>query len=400
MRAQLSTRGARLVGLALVFAFVAACGTTGDGVELEPLVDGEEGVPLEPLVPDEDGVALEPLFEPGTDPSEAYHLEMTYTADGVLDLGVEISDSPLNIGSASIDSTDTFVGDVVQESDGVYRGRLHATSEGEGTAAVLGGEPCTSTWEGEQTVEAEAEVVEGDDADDVGALYLRITLTPVGTPQMFDPEDCDGPLLVDSLRFADHGLTSGLPIATTPRLPPPDYGKLEERDLFEVAEGRFEWVVAITPIDRSDADPDIDIIEGDLEPLAGDLIGPYEVEIGEGVDAGTYDGDLDAENSTCLVDEVFDGIVIEHDTGEAPRLTVTVMNLSGAESGTDEFDFQAAFDDEGRYYELHPAADDGTGEATVTMEDDSVMVSITGTTADGVDVDAEFRCDEVERTGS
>lgn len=273
-----------VAGVVLAAGSAALGGIATGAIEIPSLV-AEEDVPLEPLVPDDDGedVALEPLVptdevgeepepEPlipaGTDLADAYRVEIRNSYTAAHEIGI----------ARDTQAGDEFyVGDLARVAGDRYEGELIAIASLEQDASGAMGYRCTITWTGRQAVRAIGVVRPADtlpssmtEGDDVGGTYLPIYVTePAGPVDWSDPDDDCGGVTSDWLPIGWSHPDSGSALGgVAPRLPPPGYGKVEERVEYEgpgiLGPTSYVWVFTITPIAASEV--------RDLDSLADEAI--------------------------------------------------------------------------------------------------------------------------------
>lgn len=254
-----------LAVVTILALIVTGCGTppSDDGVEIPPLVeDGDVDIP--PLVEDAE-VPLEPLIPPGSDLAEAYRVEIRHTYTSAFDAG---------IATDTQDGAAWYGGDLVRVGDDRYEGTFVVIASLDQTAVNLLGDTCHVTWTGRQVAGAVGIVGTADslagymlEGEDAGGLYLPMYLTdPIGPVDWSDPDDDCGGTASEFLPIDYNGpeLQGSSVGAAAPRLPPPGYGKIEERieeDAFGVA---YEWVFTLTPISISEVQ-EVEVGDGPIE---------------------------------------------------------------------------------------------------------------------------------------
>ena len=272
--------GIALAGGALAVGAVAAGAVALGVIDIPPLTgDGDDAVELEPLVDDEetteDGVPLEPLVPnasvpPGTDLAAAYRIEVRHNYTASHNVGIA---ADTQVGD------EYYVGDVVRVGDSDrYEGWLLAVATLDQTATGMDGSTCHIYWAGRQVGDAVLNVWQGEDLPeymlpdaDPDGVYAAIYLTePAGPVDWTDPDnDCNG-ATSDILPVSWTGpeLQSSALGAATPRLPPPGFGKIEERIEYSgpgmFGETTYTWVFTITPLDADEVqepdDLDVEVI--------------------------------------------------------------------------------------------------------------------------------------------
>ena len=287
MKAALAIGG----GLVVAGAIAATAVATGvvdipplvadDEVALEPLVPEEDGdeVPLEPLVPSgdpDDPLEPEPLIPAGTELAEAYRIEVRHAYTAAHDAA---------IAADRQDGDEWYSGDIVRVAEDRYEGELVAVASLEQRVTGMMDYSCTITWVGRQVVRAVGIVRTADSlppsmiqGDDAGGVYLPLYIPePVGPVEWSDPDDDCGGVTSEWLPISWTDPSSGSALGgAVPRLPPPGFGKIEERFDYDgpgiLGPTTYEWVFTLTPISAAEV-RSADVLLGDaleIPPLVGD----------------------------------------------------------------------------------------------------------------------------------
>lgn len=251
-----------------------------EDVALEPLVpeDDADEVPLEPLVPSDepDPLEPEPLIPAGTDLAEAYRIEIRHAYTAAHDAA---------IAADTQDGDEWYAGDIVRVAEDRYEGELVVIASLEQHVSGMMNYTCDITWVGRQVVRAIGMVRSADslpatmtEGDDAGGVYLPLYVPePAGPVDWSDPDDDCGGVASEWLPigWTDPSQGSALGGAAL-RLPPPGFGKIEERFEYEgpgfFGPTTYEWVFTITPISAAEV-RDADVLIGDaieIPPLVDD----------------------------------------------------------------------------------------------------------------------------------